>query len=175
MRCISLALGLIILLIAPNVYAASPFGMQIGQSTLTEISSDFKGRRGGLSQWTQGPIYHFEASAIELAGLTKAVAIFDTDEKIVGLILTLRKDRFDSLNAMAKESYQLKSSKLPFVGDKKVSYLDGDTAIDLISPHMSFEMDMLFIDRRLSEAFETGFANQKEHKAKSEKQTLFGK
>lgn len=66
------------------------------------------------------------------------------------------------------------SSQIPYVGDKQVTYKDGNTEIRLTAPHMSFDMSMHFLDKSLIEAFNSGRDRQKQEKQAKENSALFG-
>ena len=65
---------------------------------------------------------------------------------------------------------QVDSKDVPFVGNKSAKLIDGKTEIILDAPHMSFQMNMNYINKDLWKAYETlsnDEAHQKQKRARS--------
>ena len=41
--------------------------------------------------------------------------------------------------------HKIKEKNIPFVGDKKAIFVDDDCAITLDSPHLNFDMELMYI------------------------------
>ena len=88
------------------------------------------------------------------------------DGKLGGVVMLINKSRFDDLADSLQKKYTVLSSKRPRVGDAHVYMLDGNTAIDLDAPHLSFEMTLLYIEKDIKDAIE----NQSQQDAQQKKQ-----
>lgn len=163
------------LLLSSAVAHAGPFGLEIGSDQLGDVKAAYQGHVSGQSKWTDGPIYKIEPSSLGIAGLSDAFLIFDKDETLTGLVLSFNKNRFASLNKMAAETYTLVTSDIPFVGDKYVKYLDGDTTIKLTAEHMGFEMLMTYSSPTLESAYKSRVRAIETAKKAKEQSALFGK
>lgn len=167
-------LTLIALFFSSVALAAEPFGLKIGEMTLTEFDETQEAQDGGLNRWSGGPMRIIEPDTLPIKGAENALAIFDENKILVGLIVTLQKSRFDEINQMASTNYDLISSDVPFVGDKTVRYTDKDTEIKILAPHMSFSMELQFLHNSLISAHESGREEEKNEQAKQESSALFG-
>ena len=155
-------------------FAAEPFGLKIGEMKFSEFQKKVRSTDMGINSWSKGVMRGIPVEELNIEGLKDAVAIFNEDNILVGLLLTFNKSKFDSLNAMAKQNYQTVSSQIPYVGDKFVKYKDGDTEIRLDSIHMSFDMSMVFLDKSLVDAHKKGVKQQSKKKQEKENAALFG-
>lgn len=155
-------------------HGAEPFGLKIGEMTLSEFDKTRKVQDGGMNKWSGGPMRIIDPNSLSIKGIDNALAIFDENKILVGLIIDLDKSRFDEINKMASSNYKLISSNLPFVGDKTVRYSDGDTEIIILAPHMSFNMELQFLHDSLISAHELGRKKEKTEQSKKESSALFG-
>ena len=106
-------------------FAAEPFGLKIDEMKFSEFQKKVRSTDMGINSWSKGVMRGIPVEELNIEGLKDAVAIFNEDNILVGLLLTFNKSKFDSLNAMAKQNYQTVSSQIPYVGDKLVKYKDG--------------------------------------------------
>lgn len=170
-----LALALAFAPLSQAANAAEPFGLKIGEAKLSEVEQTHAGDKIGINRWTNGTIYKLKTEKLNFEGLLSAEAIFDTNDTLVGLLLEFRKERFETLNAMTAKNYALQSSKTPFVGNREAIYRDGDTAIELYAPHMSFQMKMYYMHDIFISAYEAGSKAKAKETAVKENNALFGK
>lgn len=175
MRIISYLLALAFVLMSQATFAAEPFGLKIGEAKLTDVMKTHVGKQSGTNQWTRGVIYKLNTTELNFEGLLSADAIFDTNDTLVGLFLEFRKSRFEELNAMTAKNYTLQSSKTPYVGDREAIYEDGDTSIELYSPHMSFQMKMYYLHDTFIKAYDAGSMAEAKETSAQENNALFGK
>jgi len=160
---------------AQAAFAAEPFGLKIGEAKLNDVMKMHAGMQSGTNQWTKGAIYKLNTTELNFDGLLSADAIFDSNDTLVGLLLEFRKARFEELNAMTAKNYALQRSKIPFVGDREAIYKDGDTSIELYSPHISFQMKMYYLHHSFIKAYEAGSKAESKETATQENNALFGK
>lgn len=142
------------------------FGMELGEMTENELKAKYNVSHTGTNKYSNGNMYSVPASSIDFQGLKEITAIFSTDEKLVAVLTTLPKNKFDYLNQALSGKYKLVSQQIPFVGNKSATYRDGSTEITLEAPHLSFDMSMNYINDDLMRAFK----QQSEAEARQKKQ-----
>lgn len=163
-KLVSIALGL---LVSAAAWAdPSPFGLEIGKATITQMQSKYKAEFNGYNHYSNGKMFKLETGQLGLNGLTDALAIFDTSEKLVAVLLTLPKHRFDAMFSSLNSKYVLQSKQIPFVGNKKAVWKDGKTEVTLDAPHMSFDMSLNYINQ----AFYKRYLNQSSKEREQAKQ-----
>ena len=79
------------------------------------------------------------------------------------------KSKFNDIFNSLSSKYKLINKKIPFVGDKEAKFIDGNTEITLNAPHMSFNMDLYYIDKDLWKIYKQ--IQQKEETEKRKKET----
>lgn len=139
---------LILVMILPTFAYANPapFGLQIGQASIKDMQAKYSADYSGINKYSMGKMFSLPVAKLGVKGLTEATAIFDKNEKLVAVLMTLPKHRFDSMYASLKSKYRVKSKQIPFVGDKKVIFKDGSTEITASAPHLSFKMSLNYIN-----------------------------
>ena len=129
-------------------------GHTIGQSTTRDLLGSPEGRHmreAGINEFSGGRIYHIQGNHYDIAGLKSVVYTFDQQDKLVAVLLTMDKNRFNSIRQILNENYRVVDEKVPFVGDKYVSYISGNVQIWLNAPHLSFEMTITYITDSLAQ------------------------
>lgn len=144
-----LVLALIIsLLPQAAMAAAAPFGMTIGTATLHDVNRELgpktKLEIAGVNKWTNGPMLKSDGSGLGIDGLQSVYFIFTPQGKLVGVFLTLPKERYASIKNSLRSKYKLVSAQEPFVGNQLAKFQDGNVAIEASAPHMSFEMELSY-------------------------------
>lgn len=151
---------------------AAPFGLPIGIATVKDVrnalSSKTRLEDNGFNKWSNGPMIKADGVGLEIEGLREAVFIFNAQEKLVGVILDLPKDRYDSIKSYLKSKYQLVSDQAPFVGNQVATFSEGPVTITADAPHMSFEMSVRYIHSELQSAIKKGSQQERQQKEKSE-------
>lgn len=146
----------------------TPFGLQMGKVTPEDVKAKYSIKQAGMNKYSNGTMYELDPSELSLEGLHASTIVFDSNEKLQAVLCTLSKDRFDYLFATLKKKYKLVNSSIPFVGDKYAKFIDGNTEITLNAPHMSFEMDMNYVDKNLMKKFKQQTTNEQQQKKQRE-------
>jgi hypothetical protein len=149
-RAIVLAL---VLVSSSALSAPAVFGMELGQMTERSLKAKYKVDHAGTNKYSNGNMYSVPVSSISFDGLQEVTTIFSSDGKLVAVLSTLSKHKFDYLKEVLGGKYQLVSQKTPFVGNKKAIYRDEDIEISLGASHMSFEMSMNYITDEFTQEF----------------------
>ena len=125
---------------------AGPFGLEVGGSTRAEVERQFRGAESaGINRWSEGPMVSVPGSSLPLDGALSALFIFNPDDTLEAVIITLRKQRFEAIRGLLNELYRPVSARVPFVGDRLVTWEADGILIELDSPHLSFEMDLRYL------------------------------
>lgn len=148
----------------------SPFGLEIGKATIKDAKAKYSAQKTGINKYSGGEMY--DLSGIDFDGLQKATVIFSTDGKLLAVLTTLPKSKFDSLLSGLSSKYQLVSKNIPFVGNKSAKLVDGNTEITLDAPHMSFQMEMNYSNKDLWKSYMAQSNKEQEQKKKSEHSQL---
>lgn len=143
-----IALSLIFL--SSSVFAdPTIFGMELGKMTEKDLKAKYNVSHAGINKYSSGNMYSVPTSSLDFQGLKEVTTIFSTEGKLVAVLTTFPKSKFDYLNQALSGKYRLVNQQIPFVGNKRVTYRDGATEITLDAPHMSFEMSMNYISYEL--------------------------
>lgn len=132
---------------------AAPFGLTIGTATLQDVKRELAPRtrleNAGVNKWTYGPMLKSDGTGLGIEGLQSAYFIFTPEEKLIGVLLTLPKDRYASVKNSLRSKYKLISAQEPFVGNQLAKFRDGKVTIEASAPHMSFEMELSYTHENL--------------------------
>ena len=150
----------------------SPFGLEIGKASIQDVKGKYSLTSAGINKYSQGKMYEMNPSELNFQGIQSATLIFSTDEKLLAVLTKMSKHKFDYVYNGLKKKYHLTSKQIPFVGNKKVKFVDGNTEITLNAPHMSFEMDMNYINNDLWSTYQKTSKAEKNNKTKQEQSQL---
>ncbi|TKD46455.1 hypothetical protein [Azotobacter chroococcum] len=129
------------------------FGMELGVTTEQQLKSAYNVNHIGTNKYSNGNMYSVPVSAINFDGLQEVTTVFDTEGKLLAVLTTLPKSKFDYLHKTLGGKYKLVNQNIPFVGNKSAKYRDGTTEITLDAPHLSFQMSMNYIRDDLMKKF----------------------
>lgn len=138
-----------------TVLSANPtiFGMKLGETSEQSLKEKYNLSYTGVNKYTAGNMYTIPAGAINFEGLEEVTVIFGKDKKLMAVLTTLPKSKFDYLSTILSGKYTLVNQRIPFVGNKSATYREGSTEIKLEAPHMSFQMSMNYIQDNLLKAY----------------------
>lgn len=150
----------------------APFGQSVGNATLKEVreslASQARLEKTSTNRWTGGPMLNFSGAGLGIEGLQRAQFIFNEQETLVGVVLTLPKHRFDPIASYLRSKYKLISAQTPSVGNKLATFSEGAVTIEVDAPHMSFEMEVRYLHQTLLQAYKQGSEAEQTQKARSE-------
>jgi hypothetical protein len=150
----------------------SVFGLELGSTTVKQLTSQYDASAIGMNKYTQGPMFEIRASQIDFEGLKEVTAIFSGDNQLVGVLASFPKSKFDYLYNALGPKYQKVNEKIPFVGDKSATFRDGQTEITIEAPHMGFDMSLNYIHDVLNQAFTSQSQAEKREQQKRESSQL---
>lgn len=163
-----------VLLLFPVLALAdpAPFGLEIGKATIKEVKSKYSAKSVGTNKYSEGDMYDLDVSQISFEGLQSVRVIFSVEGKLLGVVCTFPKSKFNALFDSLKDKYKLVSSDIPFVGDASAKFVSGNTDIMLKAPHLSFEMEMNYIHKDLWKAYKNQSQKEEQHKKMKEASQL---
>ena len=148
------SIALSLMLLSSSVFAdPAIFGMEIGKMTESELQSTYNVNFLGINKYSHGNMYTIPAASINFEGVKEVTTIFSEDGKLLAVISSLPKNKFDYIKGILDGKYKLVSQEIPFVGNKRVTYREGTTEISLDAPHLSFDMSMEYIHDDFMRAF----------------------
>ena len=150
----------------------APFGLELGKATIADMEKKYTANYTGINKYSSGKMYTLEPSELGVAGISSATVIFDKDLKLVAVLTNLSKNRFDELYRSLSGKYKVKSKEIPFVGNKKVVMKDGKTEVTLDAPHMSFNMELNYVNTDFYKAYQKLEKAEREAKKRAENSRL---
>lgn len=148
--------GVFVLAMLPSLVHAdtSAFGMTLGKTTLDEFMKEYPSAvKKGISDWTDGEIYSVPVNDLNFEGVKADHVIFTQDGKLTAITIDIDKERFNKIHGMLSKKYKVTDKEIPFVGNKFVRCKSGDDVIELEAPHLSFEMNLLYAERKFMNAY----------------------
>ncbi|AGH81187.1 hypothetical protein PCNPT3_06235 [Psychromonas sp. CNPT3] len=166
-------IALTLLLLSSSVFANTTiFGMELGVMSEKNLKSKYNVRHTGTNKYTNGNMYSIPVSSIKFSDLKEVIVIFSANGKLEAVLTTFPKNKFNYLNSSIGKKYKLISQRIPFVGNKKVTYRDGSIEITLEAPHMNFNMSMNYISDNFTQAFNRKSRAETREKQESESSQL---
>lgn len=148
-------------------------GLEIGRSTPEELRrmvSEHEGRLEGpsVSAITGGPLW-IARGALGLEGLIRSAFVFDTDDRLVAVVMTLHKHRFGETLDVLRRKYRYVGGHQPFVGDAHAELRAGDVRILISAPHLGFEATLIYgTDAIWTKADDWGQERERERRQRNE-------
>lgn len=156
-------------------HAGTPvLGAEIGVTTVAQLQQSL-GKKAtlesrGINKWSGGEMYGTAGEVHEIEGLNSVLYIFDPDKKLAGVVLDMGKHKFDFIYKVLSSKYKVAAQQRPFVGDQYARFKPADAVIEVIAPHMSFEMQVMYLRNDLRQRYE----KQSEAEKKSSQQAEAG-
>lgn len=170
---VSCVLAFLSLSTALTSHAGTPvLGVEIGVTTVEQLRQDLGKRtsleKRGINKWSGGEMYGTDGEAYDIEGLNNVLYIFDTRQKLAGVVLGMGKHKFDSVYKALSAKYKVAAQQRPFVGDQFARFKPADTVIELNAPHLSFDMEVSYLRNDLMQRFNQQSEAEKQAKQRSE-------
>ena len=154
----------------------APLGFAIGKATRDMVIEGLKGKTTltdeGTNRYSHGAMLEGPGEGLGIDNLSEILFVFNEQDKLVGVRLTFLKDPldkgFEKLLGYLSGKYSLVSKEIPFVGNKSARLKQGDVVIELIAPHLSFTLTVLYMTTGFEQAIETGLQQEAAGKKKRE-------
>jgi hypothetical protein len=155
---------------AASATNAVPLGLELGVASYSQVNQQIGGKtslaNAGTNKYSGGKMLQGNGEGLGIDGLSELTFIFDQSDKLAAVLMTLRKDSFQkTLNALSAK-YKLIAKEVPFVGDASAKLQQGDSVIEISSPHMSFEMTVSYMTKGLKQAFTQKASSERATKEK---------
>jgi hypothetical protein len=144
--------------IASSAVAGTPIlGFEIGSSSVeqvrTELTKKTKVEDAGTNKYSGGAMLKTDGSPYEIAGLNDVLYVFDSQKKLMAVIMNMNKAQFDQIYRYISAKYKVVSEQRPFVGNQYARFNSPDSVIEIAAPHLSFEMEVRYIRKDLMEKY----------------------
>jgi len=132
---------------------AAPLGLELGKATCGQASSKLglgSAPSKETSSWAKGSVWEInDAARANVDGLKRAVFVCDDKEKLLVVALTFSKGGM-SQEALQRTATQLDSKyqrirrNLPQLGNGSAEWKAANATIEIESPHLSFDFEILY-------------------------------
>lgn len=164
---------------------ALPLGLEIGVATYAQVKKEAGSQtrlaEAGTNRYSGGRMLKGNGAGLEVEGLSEIVFIFDSTDRLAGVLMTLpkqdgmgdlRNGGFQKTLKALSGKYKLVDKRVPFVGDAFARLKQGDSVIELEAPHLSFTMELRYMTTALQKAFLQGSANENTEKERRQASRL---
>lgn len=135
----------------------SPLGFAVGQADLKRVRKELSKKtavhNAGINFYTKGPMLEVDGGNLGIKRLKRVRFIFDTDKRLVVVLMTFHQGGFDATYSHLASKHTLVSKKIPFVGDKEAKFKNGNVSIVLESPHLGFETNLVYMTQDFKKHF----------------------
>lgn len=147
-------------------------GFEIGSSSVEQVRAELmkktKVKDAGANKYSGGAMLETDGSSYEITGLNDVLYIFDSQRKLMAVIMNMNKAQFDQIYEYISAKYKLVSEQRPFVGNQYARFNSPDSVIEIDAPHLSFEMEVRYIRKDLMEKYNAGSRAEEAAKKKAE-------
>lgn len=167
------ALAAIILVCSLTATAGTQaLGFEIGVSNADQVKASLAKQTkvidNGTNKFSKGPMFKTNGAAYDIEGLSEVLYIFDEQKKLVGIIMNMNKNRFNAVFQALSAKYKVASQQRPFVGNQFARFKTPDTIIEIDAPHLSFDMEVRYVQNSLMQKFNSQSAEEESAKKKQE-------
>lgn len=148
-------------------------GVEIGKTTMTQVKAQLnkatKIVESDHNRYSGGPQFSTNGAGYEIDSLKTVLYIFDREQKLAAVMMTMGKNRFEDIASFLASKYKVTKKVVPFVGDRLYHLKPPGVFIEVSSPHLSFEMDVNYLRDDLYQAFNAQLAQEDAKKRAGEK------
>lgn len=161
-----------VMLASASFAGTKVLGVEIGVSTEDQVrqalSKTTQITELGSNAYSDGNMFSTSGEPYDIQGLKKVSYVFDQQRRLTAVFLNLGNDRFNSVFAALAGKYKLISKQVPHVGDRSAHFSSSDCAIEIDSPHMSFNLTVSYSSFEFRKAYDVRSKAAAEAKKKSE-------
>lgn len=147
-------------------------GLTLGETTKSEALKNWPAsaspQNNGINKFSNGPMLKSSGGGAAIESIEAITAIFDSNNVLAAVILTMPKHRFDSVMGFMSQKYALREKRIPFVGNKHARFGAPGATLEISAPHMSFSMDVMYQTDAFVSAFKRISNEEKKRKQQSE-------
>lgn len=148
-------------------------GFEIGVATTADVKKQLAKQTrvtdAGTNKFTNGQMLRTDGVGYEIESLKDVLYIFDGDQRLAAVIMTMGKHRFNDVFGFVSSKYKLKAQQRPFVGDQFARLTAPNTVIELDAPHLGFSLEVRYIRQDLFETFNAQTQQETQQKRTAEK------
>ncbi|MGE0147987.1 MAG: hypothetical protein AB7I59_01900 [Geminicoccaceae bacterium] len=138
-----LALAASLLPVALVAAATSPLGFTLGQTTLAEVERSVPPDK--IKQRAGRTLLDVDPAAFDFDGLEQVHLVFDADQHLAMVLLTIAKRRFPDVVADLRAKYSVDRDRINnFMRNGEALFRSGDDWIYLNAPHLSFSIELTY-------------------------------
>ena len=146
--CLVAAMLLVLVPVAPVAAATSPLGFTLGQTTLGDVERSLpRDRIKKVSPTRTGAILlDLDPAAFDLDGLEKVILVFDADQRLISVALSIEKSRLHEVLADLRSKYTADvrgSDEIKQHGD--ILFYSGDDWVVLNIPSISSSLTLTYV------------------------------
>lgn len=142
--------------------------VEIGKTTrqqfVTEMETKAELINKGVNKYSSGEMLQTSGKAYDIEGLYSVLFIFDANNLLAGVVMNMNKNAFDRVYLAIGSKYKVVKLEKPFVGNRYAKFKTKDATIEIVAPHLSFEMDVNYLSTELEKQFKK--ISQEESNAK---------
>lgn len=158
----------------------APLGFAIGQARFDTVKAALSKKttvkETGINRYSRGPILQADGHGLGLENLREVTLAFDRNKRLAALLMVFDKKamdaNFDPLYRQLASKYRVVQKQIPFVGNKFVRFEQGDVLIELISPHLGWDINLIYKTREFDQAARTQQQKDQKQKSDNERQQL---
>ncbi|WP_447874187.1 hypothetical protein [Serratia fonticola] len=149
------------------------FGLTLGKTTENELKIKYRdAEEFGVNKWTEGIMYDVPVSSIDFEGVKKLNVVLDDDKHVTAVFVTFNQNKFNFVNSSLAKKYKLVKKDIPFVGNKYARYRNDNDVVNVIAPHMSFDMRVEYIEKETEAAMDKVMEARQDKKKEVESSQL---
>lgn len=131
---------------------AAPLGIEIGYANLAGVREKLGGstklEETGTNRYSGGPMLESNGDGLGVDGLTSLLLIFDKNNVLAGVVMTLPKNPKGIAEQLA-EKYRMVDNKIDTFMNKGYARMEkGDSVVEINAPHMAFTMDIRYLSKQ---------------------------
>lgn len=158
----------------PSTFAqVQVLGVELGKTTMTQVKAQLNKAtpivETGRNRYTDGPQFSTTGAGYDIESLMTVRYIFDREQKLAAVTMTMGKDRFEDIASFLASKYKVTKKVVPFVGDRLYQLKPPGVFIEVSSPHLSFEIQVSYVRDDLYQAFNAQVAQDDAKKRAGEK------
>jgi len=155
---------------------ASPLGMEIGYANLSgvreKLGSVTRLEEEGMNKYTSGPMLSSSGEGVGVDGLSNLLLIFDKNEVLAGVVMTIPKNPKDVFGKLSGK-YKPVANKIDTFMNYGYARLEkGDSLVEIDAPHLSFNMEVRYLTKRLMADFKRQSADDDARKKQEQTDKL---
>jgi hypothetical protein len=146
------------LLLGVGAHASTQaLGFEIGATTIDDVKAKLSNQTtvtdSGINKFSMGPMLKTDGVGYELQGLESVVYIFDEEQKLAAILLSLEKSHFDTLFSATAEKYTPVQEQRQVKDGLFARFKTENAMIDMDAPRLANDLKVSYIRLDLLQKF----------------------